>query len=218
MKLTNTDIKLIENNAVIGAQVAVEVARLKREHASGSAYMPALPSRSAPTPPVTTDTKPQPSNPSTTLPPPSALVFGAAAIDITSSTPSRIVPATTTPGTIGISAGGVGRNIAHAAQNLLPAGAVMLVSPVGSSGGEKHADPLGQLLSISLAVAGMRADGLLPRPGRTAACNLVLENGDLVGGVADFSIAEALDTPAVSHKSSYLANGRSRRRSNTGPS
>jgi pseudouridine-5'-phosphate glycosidase/pseudouridine kinase len=153
--------------------------------------MPALPSP-APTepqakPPIATE----PSN----LPPPRALVFGAAAVDITSAT-TRLVPHTTTPGSISISAGGVGRNIAHAAQNLAPPGEIMLVSPVGTHAA--HIDPLGQLLALALQDAGMRADGLVPTPGRTAACSLVLEDGDLTGGVADFAIAEELGAEAVS--------------------
>lgn len=195
-KLT-ADIKLIENNAAVGAKVAAEVARM-RKNASGAAYMPAMPGSSPP--PALTEPLAKTASPTTEpsdLPPPSVLVFGAAAVDITSATTS-LVPHTTTPGSISISAGGVGRNIAHAAQNLAPPGEVMLVSPVGTH--TELVDPLGQLLALALQDAGLRADGLVPTPGRTAACSLVLENGDLTGGVADFAIAEELGIEAVSSR------------------
>ncbi|GMK54612.1 hypothetical protein CspeluHIS016_0111980 [Cutaneotrichosporon spelunceum] len=185
------NIKLIENNAAVGTRVAAEVARMKRD-ASDATYMPAMPSPPTPTKPPA-KTSPSPTE-SSDLPPPRALVFGAAAVDITSTT-TRLVPHTTTPGSISISAGGVGRNIAHAAQNLSPPGAIMLVSPVGTHAA--HIDPLGQLLALALQEAGLRTDGLVPTAGRTAACSLVLENGDLTGGVADFAIAEELDTEAI---------------------
>ncbi|CAK9786522.1 hypothetical protein CC85DRAFT_306969 [Cutaneotrichosporon oleaginosum] len=201
------NIKLIENNAAVGAQVAAEVARL-RKNVSSAAYMPATPSAINEPPAETPPPSSPPASPTepSNLPPPRAIVFGAAAVDITSAT-SRLVPHTTTPGTISISAGGVGRNIAHAAQNLSPPGEVMLVSAVGTHA--THVDPLGQLLALALQDAGMRADGLVPTAGRTAACSLVLENGDLTGGVADFSIAEQLSIEvieaALAHNPSVVA-------------
>ncbi|BEJ12152.1 hypothetical protein CspHIS471_0206120 [Cutaneotrichosporon sp. HIS471] len=182
------NIKLIENNAAIGAEVAAQVARMRRD-ASGAVYMPVIPPQPTTEPPaMTSPTK------SSNLQSPRALVFGAAAVDITSAT-TRLVPHTTAPGSISISAGGVGRNIAHAAQNLSPPGEIMLVSPLGMHAA--HIDPLGQLLSLALQDAGLRTDGLVPTPGRTAACSLVLENGDLAAGVADFTIAEELGAEAI---------------------
>ncbi|TXT11056.1 hypothetical protein VHUM_01807 [Vanrija humicola] len=169
----NSDVKLIENNAHIGTQVAVEVARLARAAAGApQPAQPALPASSAGAqPPV--------------------LVIGSAAIDLTSSVAGPLVPGTTTPGTVFVSPGGVGRNIAEAAQALLPAGEVMLLSAVGASG--SGTDAFGDLLKLELAKGGLRTDGLVALPGATSVCNLLLEkDGDLVGGVADMNIVEGI--------------------------
>ncbi|KAL1410225.1 hypothetical protein Q8F55_004230 [Vanrija albida] len=182
------NVKLIENNAHVGTQVAVEVARLARAGAAApQPAQPALPV--APSPPT-------PASPSPPLPPPAVVVVGSAAIDLTSSVEGPLAPGTTTPGTVFVSPGGVGRNIAEAAQALLPAGAVQLVSAVGTDGAGAT-DAFGDLLKLELAKTGLRADGLVPLPGATAVCNLVLERGDLLGGVADMAIVEGLTPAAV---------------------
>lgn len=200
------DKALIENNVNVGTQVAVEIARLRRD-ASSAAYMPmpAIPSASAGAagdipPPATTAT-------AAALPPPTVLVFGSAAIDLTSSTPSALVPRTTTPGRVSVSPGGVGRNIAEAAQALLPEHAVQLVSAVGApppgalSGGADlvPSDTFGQLLQLEMRGGGLRTDGLVAREGATAVCSLVLTGarGDLAGGVADMGIVEHVDAEMV---------------------
>ncbi|WVQ83589.1 hypothetical protein IAT38_005730 [Cryptococcus sp. DSM 104549] len=204
----NLNVKLIENNARVGSQVAKRVSELLKQngHASSSLYVPPVSSpRSNPTP--TPPSSPQPTlAPAPTLPPPTVLVFGSAAIDLTSTSPYTLAPGTTTPGTVFISPGGVGRNIAEAAQKLLPPGAVQLVSAYGSAGVGKgegaEPDALGKLLMLELSGAGMRADGLVPREGRsTAVCSLTLEkDGDLVAGVADMGIVETLSGDEVSAK------------------
>lgn len=179
---THADIKLIENNAHVGAQVASAMA--------GRASSQFMPVPSVETPTATP----------TPLPFPRVIVFGSAAIDITAAAPRALVERTTTPGTITLSPGGVGRNIAHAAQKLLPEGDVQLIAAVGGGDGQGRPDRLGLLLQQSMAENGLRTDGLQVVAGaRTAACNLVLENsGDLVGGVADMAVAEALTDSAVS--------------------
>lgn len=93
----------------------------------------------------------------------------------------------------------MGRNIAEAAQNLLPSNSVQLVSAYGSVSGSPESntaepDAFGKLLLFELAGAHMRSDGLVGKEGRnTAVCSLTLEkDGDLVAGVADMGIVETL--------------------------
>lgn len=138
---------------------------------------------------------------SSALPSPSVLVIGSAAIDLTSSVSGPLVPGTTTPGTVFVSPGGVGRNIAEAAQALLPAGEVMLLSAVGTDVSGTDTDAFGDLLKLELGKGGLRTDGLVPLPGATSVCNLLLEkDGDLVGGVADMDIVEGLTVETVTRR------------------
>ena len=134
-------------------------------------------------------------------------MFGSAAMDVTSHASVPLSLRSTTPGSITFTPGGVGRNVAEAAQNLLDEHAVMLVSAVGSDhtnevvgDGSGTADAVGQMLLNEMRRAGMRTDGLKTIQGeRTAACSLVLEgHRDLVNGVADMGIVEKLDPELVS--------------------
>jgi pseudouridine-5'-phosphate glycosidase/pseudouridine kinase len=125
------------------------------------------------------------------------IVIGSAAVDIT----SRARPASsgsddgknsTLPGSVSVSLGGVARNISEAAYRTLTAKApelghiTALVSCVGN-------DLFGHLLVGEMQRIGMRTDGLVAGTGRTAVCNLVLDDaGDLVGGVADMDIVREL--------------------------
>ena len=211
-RLTHLDVKLIENNARVGAAIALELQQLRDQNpkdASGALYHSARPehltSASQPKPDAATASyEPKTHDLSASLPPPSVLVFGSAAIDITSSSPTPLDPRTTTPGKIFISPGGVGRNIAEAAQRLLPLGAVRLVSAFGTTTSEKvdgnveMPDALGILLQAEMAISGLRLDGLFGHPGgRTAACSLTLDKSDLVAGVADMGIVDALTPDKV---------------------
>lgn len=129
------------------------------------------------------------------------IVFGSAAIDVTSIPSSPVVPRTTTPGRISITPGGVGRNIAEAAQRLLPPHSVQLVSVVGAAGPGQPPDPLQQVLLGEMANANLRTDGLIAMPGRTAACTLSFgADNDLVAGIADMDIIEKLDDDIVSER------------------
>ena len=195
-----TDVKLIENNARVGGSVASELAKLQREaHAYSSAYVPSLLTTSSasaqPSPPNESNS----SVPSETeiLSPPEIVVFGSAAMDLTSCSSEPLSPASTTPGMIFITPGGVGRNIAEAAQNAMEPGAVLLVSAIGEN--ETGTDPVGMMLLNEMSQARMRADGLVRVSGeRTSACSLVLEgDNDLVNGVADMGIVETLTTDKV---------------------
>jgi pseudouridine-5'-phosphate glycosidase/pseudouridine kinase len=122
------------------------------------------------------------------------MVFGSAAVDITaqSALPSDRSAQSTSPGSVSLSLGGVGRNIAEAAHRVLSSvhrsqDAVQLVSTVGD-------DAFGRLLKEEMAQMSMRLDGLVDVDARTAVCNLVLDaEGALVSGVADMGIVEQLD-------------------------
>jgi pseudouridylate synthase / pseudouridine kinase len=103
----------------------------------------------------------------------------------------------TSPGTISVSLGGVGRNIAEAAHRILTthaqglSSATLLMSPVGD-------DTFGRLLVDETRQMGMRVDGLIRTPHRTAVCNMTLDGvGNLVGGVADMDIMESWDGDMV---------------------
>ncbi|WWC60072.1 uncharacterized protein I303_102635 [Kwoniella dejecticola CBS 10117] len=238
-KALGLNVNLIENNARIGAEVAVKLSELYRlESQSGGKgnalnYFYSSPSshtahQSTKTNKIVKLTQspnakiPTPID-AENLPPPRVLVFGSAAIDLTSTSPLPLVPRTTTPGTVFVSPGGVGRNIAEAAQNLLPSHTVQLISSYGTNSTanpnfHRHRTPsddaastnavhqnmdepdsFGKLLMLELAASGLRTDGLIGKNGRsTAVCSLTLEkNGDLVAGVADMGIVETLDPSKV---------------------
>lgn len=207
----------------------MEMARLRQEarkHASSSSfYPPARPASAKPeaiaalagsAPAVQHSAR---DATTATLPPPRVIVFGSAAMDLTSHSAHPLSPRSTTPGSIYLTPGGVGRNIAEAAQNLLPPNAVMLVSPLGTDAPDVP-DAVGKMLLLEMKEAGMRTDGLVLLTGeRSAACSLVLEGDkDLVNGVADMGIVERLTADVVSREVLWLiglgaesAGGRSNR-------
>ena len=187
------DIALLQNNAEVGAKIAVAFSEM--------------------TSPITTNGfKPNASRVASTILSPSAvlsaeldqsialrssselLVIGAAAVDITARAETPQITSTTSPGTISLSPGGVARNIAEAAHRLGEQD-VLLIAPVAS-------DAFANVLHSSLNGMGMRGDGLLLQDSkssnRTAFCNIVLDNsGALVGGVADMSLVESVDATQV---------------------
>ncbi|KAJ1823132.1 hypothetical protein LPJ56_003025, partial [Coemansia sp. RSA 2599] len=114
------------------------------------------------------------------------LVIGGAAIDVTAridaAVDARHALATSYPGTVHTSVGGVGQNVARAAHFL---GAdTVLIAAVGS-------DPYGSSIKTALDDIGMDT-GFLQYPGecaRTAVHNaLHAHNGDLIAAVADMDI------------------------------
>ncbi|KIR40148.1 indigoidine synthase A family protein [Cryptococcus deuterogattii 99/473] len=192
--------------------IAVQVSKLFREQndASSALYVPVSSSESF-AKPVLKNESPKLAIPNAStqasVPFPSTIVFGSAAIDLTSTSTQSLVPRTTTPGQVFVSPGGVGRNIAEAAQNLLPSNSVQLVSAYGSvsrtpESNTAEPDAFGKLLLFELAGAHMRTDGLVGKEGRnTAVCSLTLEkDGDLVAGVADMGIVETLTEEFVARK------------------
>ena len=103
----------------------------------------------------------------------------------------------TTPGSVTLSPGGVGRNITEAAHRILSkrsgSHTPVLVSLIGE-------DTMGGVLRNELSLIGMRTDGLILAPGKASAvCNMVLDTeGGLITGVADMDIIESLEGKAVS--------------------
>jgi pseudouridine-5'-phosphate glycosidase/pseudouridine kinase len=122
------------------------------------------------------------------------IVAGAAAVDITAQVSSNDHgKQSTSPGTVSISLGGVGRNIAEAAHRASSGlqdekkGSVLLVSAIGN-------DPFARLLSDEMTRLDMRTDGLVSMDGsKTAVCNMLLNaEGDLMNGVAAMDVVEQL--------------------------
>jgi pseudouridine-5'-phosphate glycosidase/pseudouridine kinase len=133
------------------------------------------------------------------------LVFGSAAVDINAKVTKLLgevdtaYSSSTSPGLISLSMGGVGRNVAEACHRCVTShspnlsSATMLVSMIGE-------DHFGQLITEDLQRLGMRTDGLFKNVQHpSAACNMVMDSaGDLIGGVADMSIIQSLDSNMVS--------------------
>ena len=108
---------------------------------------------------------------------PLVVVVGGANVDVKARTAAPLVAATSNPGTVVRTPGGVGRNVA---ENLARLGSrVALVSTVGN-------DPDGDWLLHETAVAGVDV-------GRTGRYVAVLDHGgDLAVGVADMAATDAL--------------------------
>jgi pseudouridine-5'-phosphate glycosidase/pseudouridine kinase len=131
------------------------------------------------------------------------VVIGSAAVDvisqasIISDTDGSRGPHSTSPGTVGLHLGGVGRNVAEAAYRISTSkfqaqpSTTILVSPVGD-------DSLGRLLLEQMQKMGMRTDGIMTTNQRSAVCNMVLDgSGNLIGGVADMDIVQSIEPDAV---------------------
>jgi pseudouridine kinase len=118
------------------------------------------------------------------------VVVGGANVDVKARTDAPLVPATSNPGTVVRSPGGVGRNVA---ENLARLGSpVALVSVVGS-------DPDGDWLLEETAAAGVDVTPVL-RGGQTGRYVAVLDaGGDLLAGVADMSATDAVTPEVLDH-------------------
>lgn len=145
------------------------------------------------------------------------LVFGLAAVDLTSQfrpdpTSKSINQATTYPGNVRVSLGGVGRNVAEASHRLLASSTsrpiTQLIAPLGA----RELDPFSKIIIEGLEIMSMRTDGLfkaqelVPRERTrssehhsTPVCSLLLDSdGDLINGVADMEAADALSPAKIS--------------------
>ncbi|KAI0756912.1 indigoidine synthase A-like protein [Daedaleopsis nitida] len=189
-----SNIALIENTATIGGQIAVAYAQLAG-HQHCSISQPHTVHLSEATPKLKN---------APPLLPAKLVIVGSAAVDITARAdpvPSAARSSnlhSTSPGVVSITPGGVGRNIAEAAQRILSSRSkelsdtAMLISPIGD-------DAFGQLLISRFSNVGMRADGLIHVPAaRTAVCNMVLDSsGGLTGGVADMDVIRSFDSSKI---------------------
>lgn len=115
---------------------------------------------------------------------PRVLVIGGANLDLKAQTDSAHIPATSNPGRLSSSAGGVGRNVA---ENLARLGTrVELVAAIGS-------DPFGAQLREATAAAGVVLDRLVMSSAASGTYLAVLDDhGDLVTGVADMTATDQL--------------------------
>ncbi|KZW02673.1 hypothetical protein EXIGLDRAFT_738251 [Exidia glandulosa HHB12029] len=196
-KSLQSNIALIENTSVIGAQVAVEYARLTKESDGpqpSSVYVSTTSTSATASPRAQHDFTPN-SQTVHTVPASTAdlLIAGCAAIDVIAQQSSNVdASGSTAPGKITTSLGGVARNVAEAAHRLSSPGSLtVLVAPVGE-------DAFGQTLLAESAAFGMRLDAHRGLNVRTPVCNMVLDSrGALVGGVADMDAPAAMDAQTV---------------------
>jgi pseudouridine kinase len=121
---------------------------------------------------------------------PLVVVVGGANVDVKARTTAPLVDATSNPGVVLRSPGGVGRNVA---ENLARLGSrVALVSTVGN-------DPDGDWLLAETAAAGVDVSTVL-RGGATGRYVAVLDHtGDLAVGVSDMAATDALGPDALDH-------------------
>ena len=118
------------------------------------------------------------------------VVVGGANVDVKARSTSALVDATSNPGTVVRTPGGVGRNVA---ENLARLGSrVALVSVVGS-------DPDGDWLLDETASAGVDVSPVL-RGGQTGRYVALLDaGGDLVAGVSDMAATDSLGPEVLDH-------------------
>lgn len=181
---------LIRNNVEVGTRIAVEYAKL----VGGDTDATEAPNQNRPSP----RQSPKKAR---------VLVIGSAAVDVSSrqSPEHPLDPATTVPGSITVSTGGVARNIAEAAFRL-GIEDVALVGPVGDDG-------WAGMVKGGMEEVGMRTDGLVEEEGaKTAVCSMVHDaEGELLHGVADMDIVDRFSGQSVSSRpfrSSARADGR----------
>ncbi len=114
-------------------------------------------------------------------------VIGGANVDITATARERFIARDSNPGTVRLSFGGVGRNIAH---NLALLGdEVRFVTRFGG-------DAFGQMLQVSCREIGMDLSLCETCPTLPSACFASLNDtdGEMLGGVADMAVTESIST------------------------
>ncbi|KAL4258794.1 Carbohydrate kinase PfkB domain-containing protein [Pleurotus pulmonarius] len=178
-----SNIALLENTAAIGGQIAVQYAKLAQNSENASRT-------TTPAARVVEDTLSK----QTPQERPRLLIVGCAAIDISAQASpdgeSALAAHSTIPGSVSLTLGGVGRNIAEAAHRLSPSD-TKLISAIGD-------DSFGRLLLSELDKMGLRTDGLIKCPGRTSVCNMTFDSkGHLVSGVADMDVIAELNEEKI---------------------
>lgn len=115
---------------------------------------------------------------------PHAVVVGGAVMDVKARSGATLVMATSNPGTVTTSPGGVGRNIA---ENLARLGTpTRLVAAVGE-------DAFGEAIALGLRNAGIDTSGVVAGPHPTGTYLAVLDDdGDLAVAVSDMAATDAL--------------------------
>ncbi|MBR3291170.1 MAG: hypothetical protein IKI66_03175 [Bacteroidales bacterium] len=114
-------------------------------------------------------------------------VIGGANVDITAQSKNQFIARDSNPGTVRLSFGGVGRNIAH---NLALLGdEVCFVTRFGG-------DAFGQMLQVSCREIGMDISLCEACPTLPSACFASINdsNGEMLGGVADMVVTESIST------------------------
>ena len=114
-------------------------------------------------------------------------VIGGANVDITATSRERFLRGDSNPGSVRLSFGGVGRNIAH---NLALLGdEVCFVTRFGG-------DAFGQMLRVSCREIGMDISLCETCPTLPSACFASLNDccGEMIGGVADMVVTESIST------------------------
>ena len=130
-----------------------------------------------------------------------AVVIGGVNVDIGGRSFAPLIAADSNPGTVSVSLGGVGRNIAH---NLSLLGAdVRLLAAYGD-------DLHGQQVVSSCASLGIDLTHALKVPGGTTSTYLYLtdQQGEMALAVSDMSICEKLTPEYLAEKLSLLNNAR----------
>ena len=130
-----------------------------------------------------------------------AVVIGGVNVDIGGRSFAPLIAADSNPGTVSLSLGGVGRNIAH---NLSLLGAdVRLLAAYGD-------DLHGQQVVSSCASLGIDLTHALKVPGGTTSTYLYLtdEQGEMALAVSDMSICEKITPEYLAEKLSLLNNAR----------
>ena len=128
-----------------------------------------------------------------------AIVIGAAGVDIRGQARQAIVPGTSNPGTIRLTAGGVGRNIAEALGRLgVP---VQLISAVGD-------DSWGQDILQQTAGGGVDVSPVLICPGERSAAYLVVlnESAERVVSIDNMELVRRIDGRYLSDRRHLFAD------------
>lgn len=127
------------------------------------------------------------------------VVVGAVAVDVKAQSWGELIRYADVPGSVRVTVGGVGRNVA---KNLALLGAsVTLVSVVGG-------DEFGQIIRADLARVGVNVDNLIVNPDRHSATWVGILNatGDLDIGVFDGAIFDVLAPQTIVERGALLAN------------
>ena len=128
---------------------------------------------------------------------PGVVVVGGANMDIKARSRGQLVPATSNPGTVDTTPGGVGRNIA---ENLARLGRrTQLVAAVGS-------DAMGEQLLAHTSAAGVRTEPVVVAAYSTGTYLAVLDDrGELVVGISDMAATDSLSVEHLARSRDLVA-------------